>query len=57
MAELPTVTLNPSRGTKILDEDGTYDDPATALIYATTTDIGGIDEILITDSGADYSTT
>ena len=62
MTELPTVTINPTRGTKILDSTGAtdlsdvYDDPATAVIYATTTDIGAIDEILITDSGANYST-
>ena len=55
--KLPTVTIDPARGTKVLDTQGNYDNPVTAVLYATTTDIGGIDEILVTDGGANYSTT
>jgi hypothetical protein len=55
--KLPTVTIDPARGTKVLDTQGNYDDPVTAVLYAITTDIGGIDEILVKDGGANYSTT
>ena len=54
--KLPTITIDPARGTKILDTQGNYDDPSDAALISTTTDIGAIDEIKVTDSGANYST-
>jgi hypothetical protein len=55
--ELPTITIDPSRGTKVLDTQGNYDDPSNAALIANTTDIGAIDEIKIKDGGANYVTT
>jgi hypothetical protein len=57
LTKLPTITIPQTGGTKILAAEGIYDDPVTALIYATTTDIGGIVEVLITDGGVNYSAT
>ena len=54
---LPTVTINQAIGTKFLDTNGSYSDPATAVLFSTTTDIGAIDEIIVKDGGANYSTT
>ena len=54
---LPTVTIDQAVGTKFLAADGTYDDPVTAVLFSTTTDIGAIDEIIVKDEGANYSTT
>ena len=52
---LPTITLNPTRGTKVLKTDGTYLTPSTAKLIATTTDIGAASKIKIIDTGANYS--
>ena len=54
---LPTVTIDQAIGTKFLDTNGSYDDPVTAVLFSTTTDIGAIDEIIVKDGGANYSTT
>ena len=54
--KLPTITIDPARGTKVLDTQGNYDDPSDAALISTTTDIGAIDEIKIIDPGANYST-
>ena len=54
---LPTVTIDQAVGTKFLDTNGNYDDPVTAVLFSTTTDIGAIDEIIVKDEGANYSTT
>jgi len=55
--KLPTITLNPNIGTVMLKTTGAYKTISTAALISTTTDIGAIDEILITDGGANYSTT
>ena len=54
---LPTVTIDQAIGTKFLDTNGSYSDPATAVLFSTTTDIGAIDEVIVKDGGANYSTT
>ena len=55
--KLPTITIDPARGTKVLDTQGNYDTPSDAALIAITTDIGAIDEIRVTDGGANYATT
>ena len=51
----PTITLNPTRGTTVLKTNGSYLTPTTANLIATTTDIGGVSKVKITDVGANYS--
>ena len=46
--KLPTITIDPARGTKVLDTQGNYDDPSDAALISTTTDIG-VNEIKIID--------
>jgi len=55
--KLPTITIDPARGTKVLDTQGNYDTPSDAALISSTTDIGAIDEIRIIDGGANYVTT
>ena len=56
--KLPTVTIDPARGTKVLDTQGNYDNPVTCCIDMQPQLISvRIDEILVTDGGANYSTT
>ena len=38
--KLPTITIDPARGTKVLDTQGNYDDPSDVALISTTTDIG-----------------
>ena len=57
LLNFPTITIDPARGQKVLDTQGNYDTPSNAALIAITTDIGAIDEIRVTDGGANYATT